>query len=415
MINNYIKCPVLYSECKRLEETDVKEYIDYLEERNYSHGTITAYLSSVIHYFSWRRKLEKCHSVELSGRHIQSFLSRHLKSCKCEPSFHRSRASCGASLRLWRKIITEKYLVINPTKEDQLFEEYEKYLETVAGLVKISRQTRCRYGRELILWLKNYLSKDLDGLTLTDLAAYVYQRSSALAPGSITAMVSALGCFVTYLSSKKYCSIPLPIYIPRPKSVYAVPAYKELSVSEMEAVLQTFDRDTAIGKRDYAITRCLVELGLRACDTARISLDGIDWRHRIVTLEPGKNRRQLRLPITDQLFDALVDYVKNGRPTTTERTLFVYHRAPRGYAIAAGTVRGAVRRGFDRAGISPCRRQLHRFRHTMATRLLKSGSSIKSIADVLGHQSVEASNRYTHVNIDNLRTVALPWPNGGES
>ena len=227
-------------------------------------------------------------------------------------------------------------------------------------------------------------------------------------------MVSALGCFVTYLSSKQYCPISLPIYIPRPKPVYTIPAYKEFSVPEMEAVLQSFDRETAIGKRDYAIARCLVELGMRACDTARLSLDGIDWRHRVVTLEPSKNRRQLRLPITDELFDALADYVKNGRPTTTDRAVFVYHRAPCGYAITASTVRGVVRRSFSRAGIPLNRSQLHRFRHTMATRLLKSGSSIKSIADVLGHQSLEASNRYTHVDINSLRAIALPWPDGGE-
>ena len=415
MTTEYIKCPVLLSESQKMDQSELQKYINYLDARRYSKRTIAAYISSVIHYFSWRRRLEKNRSIEVSDKHIRSFISRHLRTCKCPPSFHRGRTSCGASLRLWFRINRKKGLASAPTKEEKLFEEYGDYLESVAGLVKTSRQTRCRYGRELIIWLNEHLSKDIGELNLADLAAYVYQRSSALAPGSVTAMVSALGCFVTYLSSRQYCHIPLPIYIPRPKPVYTIPAYKELSVPEMEAVLQSFDRETAIGKRDYAITRCLVELGMRACDTARLSLDGIDWRHRIITLESSKNRRQLRLPITDQLFDALADYVENGRPTTTERTLFVYHRAPCGYAITASTVRGAVRRGFSRAGTPLNRRQLHRFRHTMATRLLNSGTSIKSIADVLGHQSFEASNRYTHVDINSLRTIALPWPYGGES
>jgi site-specific recombinase XerD len=74
-----------------------------------------------------------------------------------------------------------------------------------------------------------------------------------------------------------------------------------------------------------------------------------------------------------------------------------------------------MRRGYARANISPNRRQLHRFRHTMATRLLKSGASIKSISDVLGHQSIEASNRYTHVDINSLKNIGLQWPQGGES
>lgn len=415
MINEYIKCPVLFAEYQQLDESSVDEYINHLEARRYAQGTITSYVSCVVHYFAWRRSIAKSQSIEIADKHIQSFLSRHLRTCKCPPSFQRGQTSCGASLRLWLRIIAEKDLVIASTTEDHLLAEYEEYLESVAGLASITRQARCRYGRELIIWLKNHLAKDIDQLALNDLAAYVYQRSSKLAPASVTAMVSALGCFVTYLSSREHCTIPLPIYIPRPKPVYVVPAYKELSVAEMETVLQSIDRETAIGKRDYAIVRCLIDWGLRTCDTARLSLDGIDWRHRVVTLEPGKNRRQLRLPMTDKLFDAFVDYIKTGRPATTERTLFVYHRAPVGYAITPSTVRGAMRRGFARAGIDPSRRQLHRFRHTMATRLLKSGASIKSIADVLGHQSYEASNRYTHVDIDSLRTIAMPWPAGDES
>jgi integrase/recombinase XerD len=146
------------------------------------------------------------------------------------------------------------------------------------------------------------LSKDVSELSLQDLATYVYQRSSNLAPGSVTAMVSAVGCFVRYLSSNKHCSISLPAYIPRPKPVHTIPVYEELSDKELSAILQSFDRNTAMGKRNYCMACCLVELGLRTCDTARLSLDNIDWCHRVITLGPGKNHHQLRLPISDQLF-----------------------------------------------------------------------------------------------------------------
>lgn len=415
MISTYIKCPELLFEYHKLPEGDTKKYIDYLISRRYSGKTITSYISGVIHYLSWRRSVDKNYPVKITDKLISSFLSRHLKTCKCPSSFQRGRTSCGASVRLWRKIISEVNFIPTPTKEEQLFEEYNEYLKSVVGLVKISRQTRLRYGRELTKWLKKQLSKELSELTLKELAAYVYQRSSSLSSGSVTAMVSALGCFVSYLSSIKHCNIPLPIYIPRPKPVYAIPVYEELSEHEILAILKSFDRNTAIGKRDHAMVCCLVELGLRTCDTAHLSLDGIDWRHQVLTLGPSKNRRQHRLPISAQLLDALIDYVKNGRPTTTARAVFVYHRAPLGLAVSTGTVRGAIRRAFVRAKIPTNRSQLHRFRHTMATRLLKSGTSIKAIADVLGHQSIEASNRYMHVDLNSLKEVALPWPNGGES
>lgn len=414
MITKYIKCPQLIAASRFLSEREVNEFISYLESRRYSERTITCYLSSVIHYFSWRHKLNKQQPSEVTETLINSFLARHLNACHCPTSFHRGRNSSAASLRLWQRTITSKNRPRHYTVLDKLLAEYEDYLKSVVGLVSASRQARCRYARELIVWLRSRLAKNLEDLTLENLAKYVYQRSAALAPGSITAMVSALGCFVSYLASNGYCDIPLPIFIPRPKPEYVIPVYEELTAEELKVLLRSFNRDTAIGKRDYAMACCLIELGLRTCDTARLSLDFIDWHHKTLTLEQSKNRRQHRLPMSDKLVGALIDYVQHGRPQTTERKIFVYHRAPLGLGVSASTVRGAIRRGFIRAGIPSDRRQLHRFRHTMATNLLKSGASIKSIADALGHQSLEATNRYTHVNMDGLRKISMPWPQGGD-
>ena len=413
MISDYIKCPNLLSASEHLPKTDINTYLEYLETRHYSKSTIQRYISCVIHYFSWQREINKEHWLEMGESNINLFLSLHLSSCKCPLSFHRGRTSCSASLRLWCRLIAEVAYPPTLSPEDELFKEYDAYLTSVAGLAKATRVTRCRYGRELINWLNRACARNVTELTQQDIATYVYQRSPELAPGTITAIVSALGCFVNYLSSTGQCSIQLPVYIPRPKPVYAIPEYQALTTQEVKSILQSFNLHTAIGKRDYCLARCMADLGLRTRDTARISLDNIDWRHQVLTLEPGKNHRQHRLPIPDLLFKAMVDYVQNGRPSTIDRALFVYHRAPLGQGVTAATVRGVVRRAFVRAGIAGDRQQVHRFRHTMATRLLSSGQEIKSIADVLGHQSYESSNRYTHVDIDNLSDVAMSWPQGG--
>jgi hypothetical protein len=154
MISTYIKYPELLFEYHKLPEADTKKYIDYLIPRRYSSKTITSYISSIIHYLSWRKSVDKSDPIKITDKLISSFLSRHLKTCKCPSSFHRGRTSCGASVRLWRKIISEVNFISTPTKEEQLFEEYNEYLKSVVGLVKISRQTRLRYGRELTKWLK---------------------------------------------------------------------------------------------------------------------------------------------------------------------------------------------------------------------------------------------------------------------
>ncbi|WP_277432376.1 tyrosine-type recombinase/integrase [Vibrio sp. 1180_3] len=414
MISDYIKCPKLLSASECLPQTDINTYLEYLEAKHYSKRTINSYIGCVIHYFSWQRNVNKDHWLEVDNSKIGEFISLHLNNCKCPPSFHRGRNSCRASLRLWCRLIVEVAYPPTLSPEDELFKKYDAYLASVSGLVKVTRIARCRYGRELLNWLNRACARNVTELTQQDVATYVYQRSVKLTPGTITAMVSALGCFVSYLSSTGQCSIPLPIYIPRPKPIYEIPAYQALTTQEIKSILQSFDLNTSVGKRDYCLARCMTELGLRTDDAARISLDNIDWRHQVLTLDPGKNHRQHRLPIPDLLLEAMVDYVQNGRPSTTDRALFVYHRAPLGQAVTVATVRGVIRRAFVRAGIAGDRHQVHRFRHTMATRLLSSGQTIKSIADVLGHQSYEASNRYTHVDIDNLSDVAMPWPQGDE-
>jgi site-specific recombinase XerD len=413
MISDYISCPKLLSASEYLSQTDINTFLEYLEVRRYSKRTIQSYISCVVHYFSWRRSVNKANYLALNENKIKLFICRHLPNCKCPPAFHKARTSSSASLELWRKLITEVAYPTVLSPVDELFQKYDTYLASVVGLVEASRKARNRYGRELLAWLRRALGKGVAELTQQDVATYIYQRSSSLAPASVTAMVSALGCFVSYLSSTGQCSISLPVYIPRPKPLYAIPAFEALTTQELTLILQSFDLNTAIGKRDYCMARCLIDLGLRTADTTGIILDNIDWRHRVLTLKPGKNHRQHRLPIPDLLFEAMVDYVQSGRPSTNDRALFVYHRAPLGKVVTSATVRGAIRRAFERAGMPSDRQQLHRFRHTMATRLLSAGQAIKPIADVLGHQSHESSNRYTHVDIDNLKEVAMPWPEGG--
>jgi len=413
MISDYIICSKLNAATDCLSHADINTFLEYLELRRYSKRTIQSYLSCVVHYFAWRRTVDKENWLIVNKSKTNLFIHRHLPTCKCPSSFHRARASSRAALGLWRKLITA---ITHPpvlSADDEILHKYDTYLSSVVGLVPASRKARCRYGRELLAWLRRALGKSIDEFTQQDVATYVYHRSPDLAPSSITVMVGALGSFVSYLSSTKQCVISLPIYIPRPKPIYTIPAYETLTMQELTSILKSFDLKTAIGKRDYCMARCLTDLGLRTADTAGIALDNIDWRHRILMLKPGKNHRQHQLPIPDLLFDAIVDYVQDGRPNTTDRALFVYHRAPLGAAVTTATVRGAIRRGYERAGIAINRQQLHRFRHTMATRLLSAGQAIKPIADVLGHQSHEATNRYTHVDIDSLREVAMPWPKGG--
>jgi len=124
----------------------------------------------------------------------------------------------------------------------------------------------------------------------------------------------------------------------------------------------------------------------------------------------GKTHQSYILPITITLRDALIAYLKNGRPQTTTRKIFVYHRAPVGKEIIPQVVTGVIRIALVRAEIVPKIAGAHILRKTFATKLLHSGATIKEIADMLRHHSIATTSIYLKVDFSKLIQVALPWP-----
>ena len=162
--------------------------------------------------------------------------------------------------------------------------------------------------------------------------------------------------------------------------------------------------------RDYAIALCLSGLGLRASEVARLTLDDVDWRAATIGIAPSKGRRGDCLPLPAYIAKALVDYLRHGRPETRARFIFVHHRAPLGRGGSASLVRSAVRLAYARVGLDARFTGTHVLRHTAATRILRNGGSMKEVADVLRHRSLDTSAIYAKVDLPMLADVALPWP-----
>ena len=172
--------------------------------------------------------------------------------------------------------------------------------------------------------------------------------------------------------------------------------------------MNSFPRNTATGRRDYAIALCLTLLALRAGEVATLTLDDLNWRQMTLHLGHTRQRRERLLPLPDRVARALVKYLQHGRPSTPCRALFVRHRPPVGQGMELTHMRGAMRRAFIRCGMAPS--GTHILRHTWATWAHRRGASLKLVADVLGHKSLNTTTRYAHLNLEELRQAALPWP-----
>jgi integrase len=185
-----------------------------------------------------------------------------------------------------------------------------------------------------------------------------------------------------------------------------------LTDDQVKAVLASFDRSTATRLRGHAMITCMAELGLRACEVAALRIDDFRWREGKITVPATKTRREDVLPLTAPVARAVLAYLRQGRPKSRTRCVFVHHVAPIGTAAGPSVVRQAVAAACARAGLDRKLSCASVFRHTVATRLLRTGSTIKEVADVLRHRSIDTVAIYAKVDLSTLRSVALPWPGG---
>ena len=163
--------------------------------------------------------------------------------------------------------------------------------------------------------------------------------------------------------------------------------------------------------RFFAILLLLARLGLRASEVTFLELDDIDWRTGRISVR-GKNSRQLELPLPADVGRAIVAYLQNGRPHSTSRRVFLRSKAPiRGF-LDQRAIGSIVRYRLKYAGINAPTKGAHQFRHGLATQMLRHGASLTEIGELLGHRSPETTQIYAKVDLDSLRTLALPWPGG---
>jgi site-specific recombinase XerD len=221
---------------------------------------------------------------------------------------------------------------------------------------------------------------------------------------------TALRMFLRFLIAEGRCASELheavPVLVHRRLS--SLPRY--LSADDVERVIASCDRDSAVGQRDRAILLLLARLGLRAGDIVQLRLRDIDWKAASFQVS-GKGRRETRLPLTRELGDALVTYLTRSRPQTDTETVFVRSRAPYRAFRSHCAVSVIVDRAFARAGvIRPSRGAAHLLRHSVATAMLRHGASLQDVAALLRHQSVTTTEIYAKVDVTALRTIAQPWP-----
>jgi len=297
----------------------------------------------------------------------------------------------------------------------ELISEYDKHLQQARGVSESTRHQYIRYVQRFLSETFTDVFQDKPiHLQPSELIRYVIKQSGHHHVPVFKSLLTALRSFFRYLQMKGLCEAGLVNAVPSLATwkLSRIPNY--LTKEQLRKFLTSFDRKTPTGCRDYAIALCLARLGLRGKEVAHLTLDDIDWRSGILRINSSKVRRFSSLPLPKDVGKAVVSYLRNGRPPTAERHLFVCHGNRIGQPLQSDSIRNMIRRRFKQTGMKVPSRGTHILRHTVATHMVQQGVSIKEVADFLRHRSLDTTVIYTKVNLPMLFEVALPWPKEGE-
>ena len=394
----------------------VQELQRYLRCRGYAEPTISFYQGAAVHFAFWAVTKHVARS-HVTDTHISRFLSRHLARCECPLAGVRQFHTVRAALQHFKTVLDvgrhgprhrEK-----PSGIDREVRRFDDHLRTTCGLQETTRTYRRRYIREFLRAC--FADGHVDGSRLvpTDLVRYVSQRAMRLTPGSAQVLASSLRSYLRFLQLRGICDDRLILAVPAPAHWTLATLPKALTDDQANRFLAAFDHGTPTGRRDYAIARCISDLGLRASEVAALRLEDIDWRSGTLRIVGNKSRHDDELPFTAAVGRAIVAYLREGRPKTAARHIFLRVRPPVGRRLTRHIMCNVIRRAAARAGMGDLVTGPRILRHTAATRMLRHGASIKDIADVLRHRSLDTTAIYTKVDLPRLATVAAPWPQEG--
>jgi site-specific recombinase XerD len=296
------------------------------------------------------------------------------------------------------------------TAADELLEQYRRYLMvergltagTTRGYVDIVRpfvESRVTETGETALW----------DLSPADVLGFLLAETARRARKSAKLLVSALRSLLVFWHGQGLIGRPLAGAVPSVAGWRLVGLPRALSSEQVTALLDSCDRSTVAGMRDFAILTMLVRLGMRRGEIAGLLLGDLDWRAGELVVR-GKGQRFERLPLPADVGEAIAVYLRDGRPSGfSGREVFVRIKAPC-RPLTAGGVTQVVVSASKRAGIGEV--TAHRLRHTAATELLRQGAPLHEIGELLRHRSVLTTAIYAKVDRDRLRELARPWPTG---
>jgi site-specific recombinase XerD len=387
----------------------VSSYITYLRRQRYTERTQHGYTYGVAHFAHWLSARQISLS-SLDEEAVRAFLEDHLPACDCpypaRRGVHENRTALRHLLTALRAngAIGQRPASHDPTDSELAL--FEHYMDHVCGLAANTRRQRMCILRRLFTTHDGFKPGGI--LSTAHIRGFVLNGQKSRNAGTVRVLGGALRCYLRFRALEGDDVQGLLDAVPSAAHWRLAALPEVFTEEEIRRLLSSFERLTCSPKRGYAMARCLTDLGLRASEVVGLQLEDINWREGTICLATGKLRRASVLPLPAEAGRAIADYLQTERPSTSNRAVFVRHVAPFDKPIGPGVVRRAIREAYQRCGWTHSR--VHILRHSIASTLLRHGTPLKEIADLLRHRSLDTSMIYTKVDLRRLAAVAMSWP-----
>ena len=225
-------------------------------------------------------------------------------------------------------------------------------------------------------------------------------------------VISALREFMKYLFVRKFSTVDFSSKIPRYKTIIQPKIPSTYSKQEIETLISSIERSSAVGKRNYAIVLIAARLGLRASDICNLKFENLYWDTSEIRFKQYKTGKELILPLLTDVGNAIIDYLKYGRPQSEELYVFLTERPPYGRFTTSNVVTHVVQRAFINAGIEIGGRRFgpHSLRHSLGLRMLEESTILPVITEVLGHENTQSTRYYLKIDVKSMKQCILDVP-----
>ncbi len=348
----------------------------------------------------------------ISSEHAARYLRYHAGRVQIHRGDGAALSQFIDLLRRQEVVPPEKVPPCRPTTPvEQAVDEFECYLRNERVLACATIVHYVPFIRAFLTHQFGHRAVELSRLCAGDVVRFVQRQAPRLHWKRAKLLTTALRSFLHYARYRGDITCDLAAAVPTVPNWSMTSIPRAISADAVRQLLTSINRQTAVGRRDYAILLVLARLGLRAGEVLGLELEDIDWNAGSLSVQ-GKGDQRSTLPLPADVGGAIAAYLRHGRPRSTSRRIFLRAKAPIRGLLGPQAISSLVRHNLVRAGIQAPTHGAHQFRHALATEMLRHGASLTEIGEVLRHRSPETTTIYAKVDLESLRTLALPWPGG---